>query len=172
MVGTPSVGARRAAPTAVHGSSDKCLAQMSTIPSSACSWQCARFRPSKLNLGGVVQESCKHRCLRTHTMPSLACCLQYAVVLTPSILKCGTFVQEPCGHRRLFESTMSSSACCLQYADLLLPWENKVRSPHARAMKATSMVHMHHAILGMLLAIHPRLDSVEVIERKFRARVI
>ena len=80
-----------------------------------------------------MQVSCEqHLLLRKLTIPSSACCLQYAAPLLPSKLKCGCLEQDSYEHRLLRTSTISFSACFLQYNAFLLPFILKLgRFVHA-----------------------------------------
>ena len=60
-----------------------------TVSFAACLFLAA----STLKVVTVVQESCEHRHLRTFTIPSSACCLQYAA-FSLSTLKLAHLVQE------------------------------------------------------------------------------
>lgn len=55
-----------------------------------------RLVSHEIKFGRLVQEAWEQRLALTSTMPSPACCLQYAFVLLLSVLNVDRFVQEAC----------------------------------------------------------------------------
>lgn len=77
------------------------------------------------------------------TMPSLACCLRYALSLLPSTLKEGVFTQEACGQRLQLMLTMSRSACCLQNFAVFVP-----RTPKLARVEQVEFEHRPIQVLN------------------------
>ena len=73
----------------------------------------------KIKVPRFVQESCEQSLLRTSTIPSLACWLQYAAILLLSKLTVGRHEQKSYEQRLLQTSTTPSAACCRQYPAVL-----------------------------------------------------
>lgn len=98
--------------------------------------------------------------------------MQHAACFPFLKLNFGCFVRESYEQRLLVTDTMPSSACCFPVRCRRSAFDADGRSNHAGINRARRAVNVHHAFLGMSLAVDRYFAAVDTIVRSPCARVM